>query len=711
MEHYPKLAIDNSRRVRELAHQVQYDVTTAVKKGMERHMPEVVPTWLVGILDRDRAVAKTASDGLTAILKTEDKIQKCWRVYQPEILEYARLSLGETASTLCDDRSTSADEIQETYLRVMGSSVSLVEFLLSKLNKADILKHQDKYKLYFEENSRKLWGLISCKDPVVRKLVALLLIVCLEKQHGLVELDLEEISKAFIVEGLSSSQSASAFQLIQALIPLTQEYPEVWGSFYNAKKPASSKLLAFLRKGSQGGPAAYWKSLEGLLRALPDGVLFSDVDGSTALLAALLDGINSREEHRSNAEQAWTSYLQIADFLGTRLPGETAPVKLFEDAVFPIFEQYIHPTVQTSKWSVGSSVSILTKAFQTSASNADSALRRALVVEWQRLADEIISRIRTSLPEQSKDYEISQASIAAEGQRWFTLAKDIFRLPCTRDFKILEEQSSRVISAALEATKCRNGKAYSAAAILDAAVRLTSQRLFQQNPDNRDDLRRCMEQNLNRLLVSPSMKYLVSILHQCHAVPEQKYDYAKVWQSAVSSALQLPEEDAEQKLQIIVALTASYTVQGIAVHNQELQGFLHKMCIKALHGDQQAWLIFETAMTFHTIGPAQAKLVLHNIIIGVDRINVYAENSLKALDLVAKKSPNLLDDHTLQMLLLTKLLGVSEINNNDSLSSKALTLRLLLAPHPGTGESEAAQARIVELVQNELEAASPRSLQ
>ncbi|KAE9363590.1 hypothetical protein N431DRAFT_550388 [Stipitochalara longipes BDJ] len=709
VQHYPKLGIDNSRRVRELAHQIQYDMTTAVKKRMEKHMPEVISTWLVGILDRDRAVAKTAMDGLVSTLKTDDKVQKCWRVYQPEILEYARTALDETPQSLCDDRSMSADDIQETYLRVMGSSASLVEFLLSRLNKSDLLKHQDKYKLYFENDPKKLWGLISCADAFVRKLVAQLLVVCLKKQHGIVEANLELISKTFIAEALSSSQSASAFQLIQALEPLTKEYPEVWVSLYKAKKPVSSKLLAFVAKGSQGGPAAYWQSLQGLLTQLPDSVLSPDIDTSIDLFAALRDGINSREEHRSNAEQAWTSYFQIADFLVKRLPDETSQGKLFQEAVFPIFEHYIHPSVHSSKWSLGQNTPILAKAFVICASTADTALRRSLTQEWQRLADEFISRIRTSLPEQSKDYEASQASIVAEGQRWFSFMNETCKLfPNPEVSKILEQHSSRIIEAALTVTSTRNGKAYSAAATVDAALRLTP-RLF-RIIENMNTLKTFIEQNFNPLLLSPSMKYLVSILHAFHNFPEQKSEFPKFWQSAVCSVLRLPEEESEQKLQIIVALTASHSVKQIALHNQELQEFLYKMCIKALHGDEQSWLIFETAVTFNTIGPAQATLVLHAVVSGIDSTNLYAENALQALDLMVKKNPDFLQDHTMQMMLLTKLLALSEVTHDIALASKAMTLRLLLAPHEGTGESEAARGRVVRLVRGELESASPQSL-
>jgi len=708
--HYPKLAIDNSRRVRELAHQTQYEIAKAVKKRMEKHMPEAIATWLVGILDRDRAVAKTAMDGLTSILKTDDKIQKCWRVYQPEIIQFARLALDETPYSLCDDRSMSNDEIQEIYMRVMGLSVSLVEFLLSRLNKSDLLKHQDKYKLYFETNPKKLWGLISCPDAFVRKLVAQLLVVCLNKQHGIIEANLELISKSFIAEALSSSQSASAFQLVQALVPLTKEYPEVWVSLYKSKKSVSSKLLAFVAKGSQGGPGAYWHSLQDLLTQLPDGVLSADIDTSIDLLAALRDGINSREEHRSNAAQAWGSYFQSADFLVKRLPDEVSQNKLFVDAVFPILEHHIHPSVQSSKWSLGQNTPVLAKAFVTCTLNANTALRGSLTQEWQRLTDDFISRIRTSLPEQSKDYEASQASIVTEAERWFIFTDEALRSSSDPEFnKILEQHSRKIISAAVSVTSTRNGKAYSAAATVDAALRL-ARRLF-GIVEIMNILKTFLEQNFNRLLLSPSMRYLVSIFHGFHSFPQQKYEAGRIWQSAVCSVLRLPENEEEQKLRIIVALTANQSVRDLALFNPEVQGYFHKMSIKALHGDQQAWLVLETAVTFKTIGPAQANMVVHAIVSGIDRLNPFVEKCLEALDLILKENTDLLHDHTLQMLLLTKLLALGEDESNMPLASKAMTLRLLMAPHEGTGESEAARGRVIELIRNELESASPQSLE
>jgi hypothetical protein len=707
---YPKLAIDNSRRVRELAHQVQHDMTTADKKRMETLMPEIVATWLAGMSDRDRAASKAARDGLTSFLTTDDKVLKCWKVFQPQILEYARSALDETPQSLCDDRSMSPDEMQETYLRVVGSSASLVENLLTQLNKPDLLKHQDKYDLYFNNNPAKLWGLISCEDAFVRRLIARLLIICLKRQHGVVEAELDLISKTFVAEALSSSQTTSAFQLIQALESLTKAYPEVWTSSYKTKKSALSKLQKFISKGSQGGPAAYWHSLQSLLENLPKGILPTDISTSVDFLAALRDGINSREEARGNTELAWTSYFHVADFLVKYIPDESLQGKLFQDSVFPVFEHYVHPSVESSKWSLGQNTPALAKAFIMCASTKDTALRSSLIQEMQRLADDFILRLRTSLPEQSKDYEISQASIVAEGYRWFSLMNDVFTLlPGIEVNKILEQNSSKIIIAAFATITTRNGKAYSATATLDAALRLTP-RLF-RIPENMASLKTFFEQHFNSLLDSPSTNYLVSILHGFRHFSEQKSDFVKFWQSAVYNVLQLPEEEEDRKIRIITALIASHDVKDIAYLNEGLQAFLYKISVRALHGDQQAWPLFETAVTFHTIAPTQGGLVVALVISALNSVNVYVKCALDALELLAKKSKDLLQDHAIQMMLLTKLLALSEIKNNVSVSSKAMTLRVFVEPYLDDPKKiDVARNRVVELVHNELEAASPQSL-
>jgi E3 ubiquitin-protein ligase listerin len=714
VELYPKLAIDHSRRVREVAHHVQHEMTARVKKRMEKHMPSIISTWFAGISDRDRAVSKAARDGLASFLNTDDKILKCWRLFQEQILQYAHNALDETPQSLCDERSMSADEIQETYLRVLGSSASLVERLLSQLNKSDLLKCQDQYDRYFNHNPTKLWGLISCEDAYVRKVVAQLLVVCLKKQHGAVEANLGVISQAFIGEGLSASQTTSASQLLQALVPLTIAYPDVWTSRYKviSRRVALVKLEGFIAKGSQGGPPTYWKSLEALFPHFPIGVLPKDAISLADFLASLRDGVNHREEPRSNAEAAWTSYFGIANFLvKTLAPDGSSQGQLFQDAVFPVFEHYVHPSLESSKWSLAHNTTSLAKAFVMCATATDVALRQSFRQEWQRLTNEFISRLRTSLPEQSKDYEVSQASIVAEAQRWFSLMNEVFNLlPGDEVNQILQQHAREIITAAISAITSRNGKAYSAAATVEAALRLTPS-LFRLL-ENEQSLKTFFERDLNGLLVSPSMKYLVSILHAFGCFPEHKTLFAKIWQSAVCSILQLPEEEEEQKLRAIITLIASHDVETIATLNRELQTYLYKTCLKALYGTRLgAWPLFETAVTFDTIAPEQRRWLLEQIITSLDIGSKHLEYAYRAMELFVQKNEALLHDHAIHMMLLIKLLALSEIENSSPVSSKAVAMRALMVPNAADVEkTKAARDRVVQLVHNELEAASPQSL-
>ena len=142
---FPRLSIENSRRVRELAYFVQIELLRAARKRMEKHLPKLVGSWLAGIYDRDRGVARSASEGILSLLDTDAKITAFWTKYQSQILEYAKETFKETPQSLSDERTVSEDEMQEKYFRVVNSSISLVINLFVNVNQADIDKHQDEY--------------------------------------------------------------------------------------------------------------------------------------------------------------------------------------------------------------------------------------------------------------------------------------------------------------------------------------------------------------------------------------------------------------------------------------------------------------------------------------------------------------------------------------------------------------------------------------
>ncbi|EOO00110.1 putative c3hc4 type (ring finger) zinc finger containing protein [Phaeoacremonium minimum UCRPA7] len=135
---------DNSRRVRELSHNLQLELVKSARKRMERRIPRIVGSWLAGTFDKDRVVARAASDGLSSFLNTDEKFLQFWKRCQTQILDFAIEAIQETPDTLSDERSTTADDAEAKYLRVVGGSLSLVLGLLQRLQDTDLEVASDK---------------------------------------------------------------------------------------------------------------------------------------------------------------------------------------------------------------------------------------------------------------------------------------------------------------------------------------------------------------------------------------------------------------------------------------------------------------------------------------------------------------------------------------------------------------------------------------
>ena len=224
IELYPRTAIDNSRRVRQLAHTLQGSLTSATGKRIAPCLPKVVGSWLCGLYDNDRAVSRAAQDALTASFPTEEKQHVLWDVYKQSLLEYAQDAiLVQTSSTLSDERSTSKDDAESKHARVVGSAI----YMLGQL-----IKHskQDKKPppAVFNQSldhilaNKKLWDLVSHKDPYLRRSICSLASFCAES--GLV-LDWSVVSHAFISHGLQASQVGSNSQFSIALLGFDQSSP------------------------------------------------------------------------------------------------------------------------------------------------------------------------------------------------------------------------------------------------------------------------------------------------------------------------------------------------------------------------------------------------------------------------------------------------------------------------------------------------------
>ena len=96
-------------------------------------MQQIIGSWLAGLYDNDRSVARAALDALKQVFPSEEKTRNVWRVYLSSVMQFALDTITkETPATLSDERTTTPDDSAAKYSRVMGSIISMVTNAIGK---------------------------------------------------------------------------------------------------------------------------------------------------------------------------------------------------------------------------------------------------------------------------------------------------------------------------------------------------------------------------------------------------------------------------------------------------------------------------------------------------------------------------------------------------------------------------------------------------
>ncbi|OTA59151.1 hypothetical protein K449DRAFT_466863 [Hypoxylon sp. EC38] len=706
---YPRISIDNSRRVRELSHILQFELMKSARKRTEKHVPKIVGSWLAGTFDKDKAVSRAAIEGLSSFLTTPEKVVQFWKRCQAQILEYASNAIKETAETLSDERTTNADDAEAKYHRVLGSSLALVLNLLQKLDLQNLEKFQDNYDQFFEQD--KVWASVTVNDSVVRRLSCQLLSVCLEKRPSRIGADLARLSKTFVAEGLKCNQTGSAADYVNALTELTARHPTVWTSEYRGKKSLASRLKGFLEKGSQSGTSRFWLLLNQLLDVVPTSVLPKDLDGALEFLKSMRLGLTRREEPRNNAIDGWSTYLNTARRFVQMLGSGEDRVKLVQENIFPITAHYLYPVPETSTWASGSQQQILIRAYTSTATSSFDDVVDATRLEWSQWKEDFKNRILSSLPEASKEHEKSQKSVADEGYRWFTLIglisnahertlgsdRPIPNIPAKYALDLLQD--------ILKLLETRHWKPFGAAATVESAFK-QSPRLFRESSDEikkiLDYLNDLLSRNGLELLQSPAATHIFSSINLLGQIPEQKQEYEKIWNANVTALLEHIESPGA--LAVLTTLISTERAGALAKQVQGLQGELVKRCLMCtLSTTDPRWDLFDAVFTFNTLTDAAARQLVKEL--GSRITNASGQPNqgvIKGLRLIAEKTPDLLlQDEVTHMSLMTNLLSVSERFNA---TSDIATLKGLM------DNPSASSSRLPALVRQSISTADPNSL-
>lgn len=698
---YGKTSIDNSRRVRELSHIVQLELMKSARKRMEKRIPKVAGPWLAGTYDKDRAVSRAATDGLSSFLNTDDKVTQFWRRLQGQILDYALESVVETPDTLSDERSTNKEDAEAKYYRVVGAALSLV---LNLLQKVDANENQEQLGRFLATDS--VWALAAAEDSHVRRTVYQLAQICLQEHPELIKSHLPSLGRAVVSDALKIKQTGSALDYVRLLTTLTNMHPEVWGT----KKQPFSRLQSLVEKGSQGSSSAFWQELRKLIAALSRDTISSDA--ASGFLKALRAGINNREEPRATLPYAWACYFETFLLFLAKLTPEQSKLDYIKGTFYPVTQQYLYPVAEKSSWMTAAPLSLLPKAWATLASTTSDELWRSVYGEWKRLGTELQARMNNSLPEVSKEFQISQKNIADEGDRWFALAGAIdsyitANYGLDKDAKHAREPfaeaSGSVLQGAVELLIRRNFKPFGAASVVESALKRFLAVLEEDGSFLIDNLFLPDEPDtLKTLLSSPSAPYLLCSLNILGSMPNHSAQYDDILTSVVDILLETKEPYVPGRISIMLS-----TGKGklLAHKHQPLQDYLVSNSLKAAEGEGASWELFDAALTHEAFTDSSVQRLAGDLVQVIGGSADSTAPALKGLELILARRPSLFSDASdLHVQLVTKLLVLTKMSD-ETVSARATTLRNLLDKHTDGASS------LVDIVQKNLDTVSDTCLE
>jgi hypothetical protein len=689
VELYPRLSIDDSARVRELSHQLLFHLLNAAKKRMAKRLPSFVGPWVAGTLDRDKRVLRAASDAFASFLQTREKEAAFWKAVQTRVIEFATEAIKETPDTLSDERSTTKQDSDAKYFRVVGASLSLVQSLVRR---GDLTALEDGLASYLQVDA--LWTMSKAEDGFVRRAFYQFLHTLLEVRPEILEPRLQQVGKALVADSVKNIQAGSAADLLRVLAALTTRFPQVWGT----QKHPLQRVQQFLAQGSQGGAEEYWRALYQLLETLPDKT--PSVEVVSAFLSSMRKGIADRLETRTGRHEALRTYAQV---FGLFLGHSPLSANFLEDNLSNLTRQYLHPSPESSLPSP-QRPEPLAEAWLFVAGHSDDETRGAVTEEWQTLGSALLSHMSNSLPEVSEGYRKSQTALASEGERWFTFVANILSRvvdgpSLLRD--VVTKSSTEVLRGALDLLTRRNFKPFGAAAVIQSSFRHCPQ-LCADNDLLASLFPAGQTESYGVIAASPSLAYLVSDLNTISGGRDGQA--REIWTSLAEAALRLsdpPSVVTAVRVLIGVPSAAEYATQ-LAL----LQSFLVSAWKEYAHSGEMPGLkdLCEATLAYGVLAQESLGLVAADIISGLEAPET-SPSAVVALELALKKKPQLLSaDHNLHVRLVASLLALTELSDS-SISGKARSLKSLLDEHPTERNP------VARVLENHLEEATPSSLE
>jgi hypothetical protein len=515
-----------------------------------------------------------------------------------------------------------------------------------------------------------------------------------------VRASLDAISKSYLSVALNSEQTSSALDYVDTLVLLTKQFPQVWTEYYKSKTTVDRRLRQFLKRGSQSGPRDFWDRMRDLFATLPKDILPKNAADAAELLSALHGGITRKDESRMSLESAFAAYLEITDSISASLP-EDDQRTLLSEMVLPLLTQYLRPSSENSQWNLPPQPAKLLSQIMRL-----NAIPTILQEKWPEFAQQFVGDIKTSAPEQSKDYERSQKALTQQATRFATLQEQALNEKSSLLSDVFSKSCSSIISEALAVTKNRNGKPYGATGVVSEFLHrnrdavLGDEEIFRR-------LETFVRNDLPELILSPSSSYLVDILYSF----SNSDGFKDAWTAALKAVLK--EADSPTKAKALEAILTSPRMPKsfeLATEDTELQQYIKSSVQGAIEGSLE-W------DSFNRILQSPAKVLsadtTDDILSTMTQslsLSQQAPYALQGLRQIVRQNPSMLKTFLSTPQgsnLLKGLLLASESPNDEislSASSVSASIQTVLAAGTDTKQS------VYDLIQYGLQEATQTSV-
>uniref|UniRef100_A0A8C5E2F3 E3 ubiquitin-protein ligase listerin n=1 Tax=Gouania willdenowi TaxID=441366 RepID=A0A8C5E2F3_GOUWI len=292
---YCKISVDHDRRIREATQLAFEQLVLKVRRSLAPCLKSLMGHWILSQCDTYSPAASAACQAFKAAFspaKQPEALSFC----KEEILNVLQvILLKETAVTLSDPQSVTAEKRESKYVRLLTSSLLGVKKLLSLLLQNDRAALEER--LSHLVGSTRFWKYGKHKTPQVRGAFFEMVCALCEFTPALVQAKAARLCPAVLLS-IDDTDPVVLPPVWEAVL-----HVDCW-THVNARKGFFPKLWAVLKEGGKGMAKALHPNLMPLLSKLPHEVTEPNVDFYSTFFSAMKSGLFSERAVKSSSENA-----------------------------------------------------------------------------------------------------------------------------------------------------------------------------------------------------------------------------------------------------------------------------------------------------------------------------------------------------------------------------------------------------------------------